>query len=209
MAGDNDPSASVDALDLVDYRRRVARIYERVRAGEGRQTWDRWRDERDELFRTHPQTPLEDTSTFAGLPYFEYHPRWRTVGTIEPAEGVNLDVSHSAAGATTFTNLGRIRFTVSGHEGSLDALWLNSYGGGLFVPFRDDTNGDQTYGGGRYLIDTVKGADLGTEGTSIALDFNYAYHPSCVHSYRWSCPLAPPGNTLSFPVTAGERLSVT
>jgi hypothetical protein len=86
-------------------------------------------------------------------------------------------------------------------------MWLNAYGGGVFVPFRDATNGAATYGGGRYLLDTVKGADLGHNGDAMVLDFNYAYHPSCVHSLQWSCPLAPPGNTLDIEVTAGERLA--
>jgi hypothetical protein len=62
-------------------------------------------------------------------------------------------------------------------------------------------------GGGRYLLDTAKGADLGHEGIRVVIDFNYAYHPSCVHDRRWSCPLAPPENTLPVAITAGERLS--
>lgn len=209
LRSDRRPRRVSEALDLVDYRRRVAAIYARVRDGDGRPAWERWRAEREELFRTHPQTPLEDPESFAGLPYYGYDPGWRTVGTLEQGERADFDVSHSGAGATAFTNLGKIRFRVKGHDGSLDALWLNSYGGGLFVPFRDATNGGDTYGGGRYLLDTVKGADLGTDGESIVLDFNYAYHPSCVHSYRWSCPLAPSGNTLDFAVTAGERLAET
>ena len=64
-----------------------------------------------------------------------------------------------------------------------------------------------TYGGGRYLYDTIKGADLGVDETSIVLDFNYAYHPSCAYDERWSCPLAPAENRLDFAVEAGERLA--
>ena len=78
---------------------------------------------------------------------------------------------------------------------------------GSSSPFADAGNGDTTYGGGRYLLDTVKGADLGHDGDLIILDFNYAYHPSCVHSNRWSCPLAPATNHLGFAVEAGERLA--
>jgi uncharacterized protein (DUF1684 family) len=75
----------------------------------------------------------------------------------------------------------------------------------LFLPFRDATNGTSTYGGGRYLLDTAKGADLGSVGDALVVDFNYAYHPSCFHSARWTCPLAPPRNTLAVAVEAGER----
>jgi uncharacterized protein (DUF1684 family) len=96
---------------------------------------------------------------------------------------------------------------LAGRDCRLEVLWLDAYGGGIFIPFRDGSNGDATYGGGRYLLDTVKGADLGHESDRIILDFNYAYHPSCVHSYRWSCPLAPPANQLELVVEAGERLA--
>jgi uncharacterized protein (DUF1684 family) len=95
---------------------------------------------------------------------------------------------------------------LAGH--SLHALWIEGYGNGLFLPFRDATNGNETYGAGRYLLDTVKGADHGgdAEGASLVLDFNLAYHPSCAWDPRWVCPLAPPDNTLPLGVPVGERL---
>jgi uncharacterized protein (DUF1684 family) len=80
------------------------------------------------------------------------------------------------------------------------------------VPFRDRTAGVSTYGAGRYLIDTVKGADLGgdvdlTTGVgSLVLDFNFAYHPSCAYDPAWVCPLAQPGNVLDVEVPVGESL---
>ena len=80
------------------------------------------------------------------------------------------------------------------------------YGGGVFLPFRDETNGATTYGAGRYVLDTVKGADLGGADGRLVVDFNYAYHPSCAYDPRWSCPLAPATNRLVGPVEAGERL---
>ena len=89
---------------------------------------------------------------------------------------------------------------------SLTLFWLDEYGGGIFLPFRDRTNGSESYGGGRYLLDGAKGADLGSGADSITLDFNFAYHPSCVHDSQWSCPLAPPQNHLDVAVRGGERL---
>src|SRR5438094_612159 len=80
------------------------------------------------------------------------------------------------------------------------------YGGGVFLPFRDATSGRTTYGGGRYLLDTAKGADLGVRSDELVLDFNFAYHPSCVHDSTWTCPLAPLENRLAAPIDAGERM---
>jgi uncharacterized protein (DUF1684 family) len=193
-------------LDLWDYRRRVSDSYARVRAGQGPEAWERWRETRDDLFAHHPQTPVEDTKRFSGLRYFAYDPAWRAIGTLVSEKDETLDVGHSGEGTTSFRRLGIVEFDVAGRSGRLGLYWLSGYGGGVFLPFRDATNGEETYGGGRYLLDGAKGADLGHEGESIVLDFNYAYHPSCVHSPRWSCPLASPENRLDFPVTAGEML---
>ena len=98
--------------------------------------------------------------------------------------------------------IGRIELPM----GSLDVFWVSVYGGGVFIPFRDATNGIETYGAGRYLLDTVKGADLGGTDGRLIVDFNYAYHPSCTYDPKWSCPLAPPSNRLTVPIRAGERL---
>lgn len=87
--------------------------------------------------------------------------------------------------------------------------WLAQYGGGIFLPIHDATSGRQSYGGGRYLLDTAKGADLGGDERTIVVDLNFVYHPSCRYNSRWECPLAPEGNRLNTPVRAGERLSVT
>jgi hypothetical protein len=196
------------ALDLWDYRRRVCDMYRLVREREpGPESWTGWVAERDDLFATHPQSPIEDRSRFGGLSYFPYDPTWRTSGRFIPGDDELAVVDHSGEGSTRFVKIGVVEFEASGNPGRLEVLWLDSYGGGIFLPFRDATNGGSTYGGGRYLLDTVKGADLGHAGDEIVLDFNFAFHPSCVHSERWSCPLAPPANRLPFPVEAGERLA--
>jgi uncharacterized protein len=85
---------------------------------------------------------------------------------------------------------------------------MEGYSGGLFLPFRDATSGNETYGAGRYLLDTAKGADLGGDAASweLLLDFNLAYNPSCAYEPHWNCPLAPPENTLRQAVRVGERL---
>ena len=195
-------------LDLWDYRRRVHDIYRRVREGPaGEATWDQWRAARDRLFEAHPQSPIEDPQAFSGLDYFAYDPEWRTLGTFIAVDDESDVIGTSDEGTARFLRTGTLHFEVRGNEASLDVLWLDAYGGGVFLPFRDASNGHFTYGGGRYLLDTVKGADLGHHGDQVVLDFNYAYHPSCVHSPRWACPLAPPANRLEFAVEAGERLA--
>ena len=177
-----------DALEIADYRLRVADLYRAVReAGAGEASWERWRAGRDELFATHPQSPGPPVS------FFPYDPAWRVETDVTPCDGPVVE---------GWQPVGRV--AVGGAE--LTLFWLTTYGGGLFLPFRDATSGEETYGGGRYLLDTVKGADLGrTPDGRLVLDFNFAYSPSCAHDPRWTCPLAPPSNTLPVPVRAGER----
>ena len=95
---------------------------------------------------------------------------------------------------------------MSGH--SLSVFWIEGYGGGIFLPFRDTTSGEETYGAGRYALDTIKSADNGGDPASgsLLVDLNMAFHPSCAYDPRWSCPLAPPENRLAVAVTVGERL---
>lgn len=202
-----DPDVS-HTLDLWDYRRRVHDIYRKMREGRpGAETWAEWRAARDLLFGGHPQSPIDDRGGFDGLHYFSYDPEWRTLARFIPVDNEPDVIGTSDEGTARFVKTGTLHFEVKGNQASLDMLWLDAYGGGVFLPFRDATNGEITYGGGRYLLDTVKGADLGHSGDELVLDFNYAYHPSCVHSPRWSCPLAPPANRLGFAVSAGERLA--
>lgn len=204
------PLSAAETLELLDYRRRVAELYQDVRAAApGREPWERWRRTRDELFQQHPQSPYDDTAraTLAPLPYFDHDPAWRTAGRLEPAgEQETFALQHSSDGQTRATRIGVLRFDLAGGTHTLSAYWLEQYGGGLFVPFRDDTSGTESYGGGRYLLDTAKSADLGAEGDRLVLDFNFSYHPSCVHARRWSCPLALPEDRLTVAVRAGERL---
>ena len=111
-----------------------------------------------------------------------------------------------------------VELSAGGGVARLPVYWIDVYGGGLFLPFRDATCPDESYGGGRYLFDTVKGSTfewvaprapepgrMGYRGGRIVLDFNYAYNPSCAYDMRWLCPLARRESTLSFPVRAGER----
>jgi uncharacterized protein len=180
-----------------------------------------------------------DRSSFRRLPYWPYEPGWRMTVRLEPqgsnagphgdelaqAGAVSvagqvglpeaqsgfapINLPSSTSESFSFRRIGSVelRGPLAGHR--LSVFWMAGYAGGLFVPFRDATSGQSTYGAGRYLLDTIKSADHGgdwREGT-LVLDFNMAYHPSCAYDPRWSCPLAPPENRLAVAVEVGERLA--
>jgi uncharacterized protein (DUF1684 family) len=200
-------------LDLADWRRQVASLYAAMRT-DRRAPQLRvvaFRAGKDRLFAAHPQSPVPEAErrNFPGLAYWRYDPALRFTVRLDPdPDATPPDVPRSGEGpAMPFQRIGSVAFTVSGSETRLAVYWLNEYAGGIFIPFRDATSGEETYGGGRYLWDSAKGADLGSTGDELVLDFNYAYHPSCVYDPRWSCPLAPQENWLSVPIPAGERLT--
>ena len=201
-------------LELLDWRRRVLALYAQVRdvaadpAAGPAAAHEHWRRARDELLRTHPQSPIPAAarSTFPGARYAPYDPALRfhlAVDTDVP--GKRMDVPTATDGVVPFERVGVLHVPALG---DLDVWWLASYGGGIFVPVKDGGAGRTTYGGGRYLLDTVKGADLGGDALSRALviDLNFAYNPSCAYDAAWACPLAQAGNTLHGAVHAGELL---
>ncbi|MFE4950995.1 DUF1684 domain-containing protein [Leifsonia sp. NPDC056665] len=202
------------AVQTADWRRSVFALYASVRriaASDPAAAHAHWISCRNDLFSSHPASPLldEDRDRFTGLPVSPYDPDWRFELPIHPAEeATRMDVETGTDGVVPFVLLGTVRVPLAG---SLDVWKLSSYGGGLFVPVKDALAGRRggTYGGGRYLIDTIKGSDLGMtaddDETTIVLDFNFAYNPSCAYDPAWACPLAQAGNTLGVEVPVGER----
>ena len=193
------------SLTLLDWRRRVARLYEEVR-GEPDivAAHDHWRRTRDDLLRTHPDSPIPQPQRagYPGAPVAAYDPQLRfdvLVDTDVPPR--HMELPTGSDGIVPFDRIGIAHLP---RYGDLDVWWLGSYGGGVFVPVKDASAGVTSYGGGRYLIDTVKGADLGGYDGRLILDFNFAYNPSCAYDPAWACPLAPAGNTLSRSLPAGE-----
>ena len=198
----------VENLHLLDWKREVGAMYARARAASDRRAgWLDWRRTRDELFAHHPQSPLptDERAGFAGLEYFDYDSGWRVLGDVREADPQTYEIGTSGDGTYSFTRFATVHFAHGGTDMALELYWLEGYGGGLFLPFRDATSGRSTYGAGRYLYDTIKGADLGTEDDRLVLDFNFAYNPSCAYDPRWVCPLAPPPNRLDVPIPAGEK----
>jgi uncharacterized protein (DUF1684 family) len=204
-------------LDLYDYRCHVAASYrernQAALAGEDPvRTLQRFRKERDDLFASHPQSALDEAQKhhFQGLRYFPYNPAMCfpvAVNThVTPKSQV---IVMDAQQSMTMTTIGQVFFTIDEEPVALSLYWLDIYGGGLFLPFRDTTCPQESYGGGRYLFDTIKGSGpvpvSGEHGWKrIMLDFNYAYNPSCAYNARWVCPLAPAENALTVAIRAGE-----
>lgn len=189
----------------MDWRRRVAELFVEVRRRPPDADTLAWfRGQKDDLFRTHPQSPLPATARagFAGLSYWPYDAAARVRARFIEENQHLLD-----GGAISLSRIGRLEFDYGDARLSLAAFWVEGYAGGLLVPFRDATSGRESYGGGRYVIDSIKSAELGSDmaESSVVLDFNYAYYPSCAYDPRWSCPLPPPSNWIDIPVSAGER----
>jgi uncharacterized protein (DUF1684 family) len=224
MSG-NEGGGVASRLDLYDYRRRVAEMYREreraIRAGEdGAMVIERFRAAKDRLFAKHPQSALneEQRARFGGLRYFDYGARFRVEGTMRPVMEAGEGVEAADGPHTIYLRpAARVDFEIGGAALRLVVYWIDVYGGGLFLPFWDRTCPEESYGGGRYLFDTVKGSDflrvegesedleMGYGGGRVVLDFNYAYNPSCAYDSRWVCPLAPRENRLDVEVRAGER----
>lgn len=195
--------------DLVDYRRRVSEIYSRVRNSllDREATWKRFCREKDELLAAHPQSPLteEQKKQFSGLHYFSYDENYRFCLSVSKMDEAISEVALQDDGMVRMDRFGRITMRIDRQEMSLSLFWILGYGGGLFLPFRDETSGHGTYGGGRYLLDTIKHADLGQTKSGLVIDFNYSFNPSCAYNPRWHCPLSPRENTLPVAIRAGEK----
>jgi uncharacterized protein (DUF1684 family) len=222
-----------EKLYLADWRRCVADLYAEIRrlsVADPEAAHGLWMKTREWLYRSHPSSPVpvEGRTDFRAL-HFAYDPGLRfelalVAGQAAPVEppsepgGVPgaatvgrfgaIALPASTGEAPESDRIGWLDVPLPGGPRQLAVFWLREYSGGIFVPFRDATNGTETYGGGRYLLDTAKGADLGgdAERGTIVIDFNFAYQPSCAFDPRWSCPLAPPENRLDIAITAGEQI---
>ena len=196
-----------ERIELLDWKRKVFDLYREIRADpDPRSAWRTWRAVRDDLIARHPQSPLDASRRVAFRPaYFDYDPALRVLADVLSVEPADADVPMSRDDEPArFTHFADASFELAGELLKLGLYWLEGYGGGVFLSFTDETSGDETYGAGRYLLDTVKGADLGTVDDRLVLDFNFAFNPSCAYDSRWACPLAPPGNRVPLAVRAGE-----
>jgi uncharacterized protein (DUF1684 family) len=166
-----------------------------------------FRADKDEFFRTNARSPLPEgeRAGFQGLPYYPVDEALRFEGlTLEPyggSEPTSFAIPTSDGNVRPAERAGTFRFEVGSTPGVLTAYTFeHDHSGSVFVPFLDGTSGKESYGAGRYLdIDP-------DEDRTYTLDFNLAYHPSCVYDIKFSCPLTPAENRLPVRIEAGERL---
>jgi hypothetical protein len=167
-----------------------------------------WRKERDEFFRNHQRSPLplREKRNFKGLSYYPFNPQYVFLGQIER---YILHINNPKYYATFLTNkginkryirYGKFHFNLDGKEYTIE-VYKSILSDMLFIPFKDRTNGKETYDGGRYID-----AEILPE-YQMVLDFNMAYYPSCAFNDRFICALPPKENMLNIEIRAGERNS--
>ena len=177
------PLDQAERLELLDWKRRIFDLYRGVRADDDpARAWRTWRAVRDDLIANHPQSPVDELRRDHVSPsYFEYDPAARVHAEVVPLKLEHAALPMSRDDGTQFSRFGNAVFELYGTELALGLYWLDAYGGGVFLSFTDETSGELSYGAGRYLLDTVKGADLGTVDGKLVLDFNFAFNPSCAY----------------------------
>lgn len=157
------------------------------------------REERDRFLAQHYASPIPERARhgFAGVDYYEPEARFVFTGSFRSSAD-EVAIRSSSGATSTYRSVGRLAITIEGR--SYDLTVLDDGDGGAFVAFGDATNGQTTYGGGRYLF-----VEIGDDA-EVTIDFNRATNPYCVYDEEFSCPLPPPGNRIDAAIEAGERM---
>lgn len=180
-------------------------------AQEGFDYFNTYWSEKDASFRNPDTSPLSpsDLANFDSVPRFAFQPKYRIVAQWQPAAGVRpQSIETTTEAKRRMQKAGELVFELGGKTLSLPVYRdltmarMKAAEPGYFLPFTDLTNGEETYGGGRYLdLD-----DPGTAPAEVILDFNLAYNPYCVYSSKFSCPIPPRENHLPVRILAGARV---
>ncbi|ELY97377.1 DUF1684 domain-containing protein [Natrialba asiatica] len=164
------------------------------------------REEKDRYFGGDPHSPIpsDERESFDGLEYYPIDEAYRfELPLHEYNDPEPVTVGTSTDGERKYLRWGEFRFTVDGEDITLQAYKADPDDDRLWVPFRDVTSGDETYGAGRYL--DLEGDGHRTDDGNWILDFNEAYNPTCAYSDRYECPLPPTENWLEISIEAGEQ----
>ena len=164
------------------------------------------REAKDEYFGTDPHSPIppEERDDFEGLSYYPIDESYRFELALQAHDDPDtVTVGTSTGGDREYLEWGEFRFEVDDEAVTLQAYKAEADDDRLWVPFRDATSGEETYGAGRYL-DLEPESHRTTDGRWI-LDFNEAYNPTCAYSEQYECPLPPTANWLEVPIEAGEK----
>lgn len=167
-----------------------------------------YREELNADYRDPEESPLtpKDFENFTGLDFFPIDLQYYITAAFIRTEGEKpFQMATTTEEVKTYEKYGEVHFELHGQAISLNVYQSHKlreteeYKDYLFLPFRDKTNGEETYGGGRYLELWIPGGD------SIVVDFNKAYNPYCVYNVNYSCPLVPKANWMTVPVYAGVK----
>lgn len=150
----------------------------------------------------------DEIDHFEGLAYFDVDSTYRINAVFTKSKGKKFKMPTSTDRAPIYRRYAYVDFTINGKPQRL-TVYQNialckqkEYKNYLFIPFRDSSCGNESYGGGRYLDIEIPSAG------KIILDFNRVYNPYCVYSHRYSCPIPPEENTLKIAIHAGEKVPV-
>lgn len=156
---------------------------------------------------TSPLTGVESIADFMGLKYYPIDSNYRIEVYAEMATGEKpFKMATTKGHENRYLKYYILHFSLNGQSlelaafQNLDLIDQKEYKDYLFVPFKDLTNGDETYGGGRYVELNKNGTD------TLTLDFNQAYNPYCSYNPRYSCPIPPQENHLPIAVKSGEKI---
>jgi len=179
---------------------------DRTLVAERAKQFAQWRQERDEFFKTHQRSPLtpEEKKKFQSLYYYPFDQKYIFTGGIERRAFDHNDPKNYATFLTNkginkrYVRYGRFHFQVDGKKLTLE-VYKSLLSDALFIPFKDKTNGNETYEGGRYIDAKI------LPGYKMILDFNMAYFPICAYNVKFVCAIPPKENTFDIEIRAGEK----
>ncbi len=161
----------------------------------------------DDFMEHHPQSPLtgEQRDEFKTLNYYEENKNLIMEVEVERFSDDEplIEMTTNTGDIQFYRRWGQFSFDVADEEAAL-VIYSDEHGHEFFIPFRDSTNGHETYGAGRYLDNQRPGVQRIGEN-QFEIDFNYAYNPYCAYNSAYSCPLPPRENWLNVPIEAGEK----
>ena len=169
---------------------------------------EKFQHELVDFYANPTTTPLneEEIAIFKGITFFPINEKYNIKADFTPIHDGNVIPFPTSAGKIKhYKEYGLANFELDGETITLKIYQsspvMEQYATHLFLPFTDETNGDTTYGGGRYIdLDTVTSF---TEDGKIIINFNEAYNPYCAYSKRYNCPIPPGDNSLAIEINAG------
>ena len=168
-----------------------------------------WQKDQNAMFKDASKSPLKDRDrqNFKSLDFFQFDSTFVAKATLKRTPNskwfkmkrtLNETTDERVYGVLNFQLKGKA-YTLNVYQGK-ELMTKEGFEDYLFLPFLDDTNGDTTYGGGRYIDLRIP------EGNTIEIDFNKAYNPYCAYNEKFSCPIVPRENYLDVAVKAGVKV---